>query len=306
MKHCITLAAMLCAAVCAHAAMNKETYVFDVVDGDTLRLDRYYDPAAVRSTEARPVVLFAFGGGFRSGERDNPEYMPFFEFLTSQGIDVVSTDYRTSLAGITSINSPAMFAGALGMAITDAVSDYLQAAGFVNANARAWGVDSDRIIACGTIAGAITALQAEYQLTQMPQAPFRFAGVMSFAGAICSAGEPTWETTPCPMLLFHGDADRQVPYDRISVEGVGLYGSRAVAATLTEAGVPHVFYTEAGKGHEVATTPMNEHRYVILGFIRRYVCGTDNSTVNARQTFPDTPAGYQTEFSLSDYIRANM
>lgn len=307
-----TLIAIASAILCAfgmQARMIKETHVFDIVDTDTLRLDRYTDPAAIRGSEAKPLVLFAFGGSFKTGERDNPDYLPFFEFLTSNGIDVVSTDYRKGLADIASlgINSPQAFAGALGMAVTDAVTDYLHAAAFVAGHARAWGVNPMRIVACGTSSGAITALQSEYTMTAMePRPPFAFSGVISFAGAVCTPAEPEWTTQPCPMLLFHGDADSTVPYDRVTIQGMGLYGSKSIAESLTKAHVPHIFYTVCGRGHEVAKTPMDNHRYTILGFIRRYVCGNDTSTVEARQTFPDTPASYRTDFTLDDYLRSNL
>ena len=48
------------------AEVTMETIAFAEKDGRTLWLDKYETPG---SEEARPVVLFAFGGGFYTGDR---------------------------------------------------------------------------------------------------------------------------------------------------------------------------------------------------------------------------------------------
>ena len=45
----------------------------------------------------RPCMMFVFGGGFVGGQRDNELYTTYFDFLTSNGYDVVSIDYRLGL-----------------------------------------------------------------------------------------------------------------------------------------------------------------------------------------------------------------
>ena len=50
----------------AAAEVTMETIAFAEKDGRTLWLDKYETPG---SEEARPVVLFAFGGGFYTGDR---------------------------------------------------------------------------------------------------------------------------------------------------------------------------------------------------------------------------------------------
>ena len=62
-------------------AIQKETFIFAIEQGDTLRLDKY---AVGKADEARPVVLFAFGGGFRGGDRARDSYVSFFHALAEQ------------------------------------------------------------------------------------------------------------------------------------------------------------------------------------------------------------------------------
>lgn len=34
----------------------------------------------IQGTQSKPVILFAFGGGFKGGRRDNPDYISYFHF----------------------------------------------------------------------------------------------------------------------------------------------------------------------------------------------------------------------------------
>lgn len=55
------------------------------------------------------------------------------------------------------------------------------------------------------------------------------------------------------MLLFHGDADRNVPYDAVLYDGNGFFGSKHIADMLTERRIPHWFYSVANTNHVMAT-----------------------------------------------------
>ena len=242
--------------------VKRETYAFGIQGSDTLKLDKYYVENG--NAAPRPVVIFAFGGGFRTGNRASSDYIDFFKHLAGQGLIVVSTDYRTGLTKLdpASVKTAADFTTALQHAIGLAVTDFYNATAFVIENCGKWGGDPGKIIACGSSAGAITALQAEYMLCNgsplaslLPDG-FNYAGVISFAGAICSEGKPQWKEKPCPMMLFQGDADNIVPFGEVTVGDKGLYGSRFIASQLKKMGIPYWFYTKRGAGHELAGTPM--------------------------------------------------
>ncbi len=312
MKRILIVSGLFCILNNLFAA-TPVTYDFAVVDGDTLRMDVYMPDGEVKAP--RPAVLFAFGSGFINGSRSNPDYACFFDFLADNGIVAVSTDYRTSLSKSDpeSLGSVAGFAEALGGAITDAVTDFYTATGYLLANAGSLGIDPSMIIASGSSAGAITAIQAEYGLVNgavpggvFPDG-FNYAGLMSFAGAaVCSGDSLAWKAAPCPMMLFHGDADRNVPYGTVSAGGVSLCGSKTIAESLAGVKALCEFYTMAGADHSVAVSPMHDKLYTILGFIRHIQNGSLKTSLDAVEFVPGAPTDYETDFSISDFIRANM
>ena len=214
MKKYILLTVVLLVSLSSFALGQKQTYLYAVKGADSLYLDHY-----VSSKEAmRPCMIFVFGGGFVRGERDNEGYLPYFEYLNDNGYDVVSIDYRLGLKDLATsgVGSMRDMIGKLNNTVNIAVEDLFSATAFVLDNAREWGIDRDMIVTCGSSAGAITVLQAENALcnrkreaTLLPEG-FRYAGVISFAGAIFSLdGAPKWREKPAPVLMFHGSADTQ-------------------------------------------------------------------------------------------------
>ena len=292
--------------------VRKETFVFAIEDGDTLRMDKY---SGITTTGgSRPVVLFAFGGGFKGGDRATPTYVAFFHKLVEQGYTVVSTDYRTALASLSpsQVNSAGAFVSLLQDAIATATFDFCRATRFVIDHSEEWNIDSERIVACGSSAGAVTVLQAEYMLCQqgnpmkelLPEG-FHYAGVVSFAGAIASVGQPKWAQAPCPILMFHGDADRIVPYEKAVFGDVGLWGSYAICQALDQRDAPHVLYSVNQAGHEMAERPMRENLWEIMAFLSRL---NDENLMRIRHIKEQT-TGEEVPvkaYSLEEYIKANM
>lgn len=292
--------------------VTKETEVFAIEGTDTLRLDRYVGFNA--NKEKQPVVLFAFGGGFRTGDRASADYRAYFEFLARQGYTVISTDYRTTLKHLDpqQVKSPLDFMQALQVAIQTAVSDLYTATRYVLDHEEAWQIDPQRIVLSGSSAGAISVLQAEYQLCHaeegIPLLPkeFQYAGVIAFAGAIADVAAPTWPKRPCPILLFHGDADRTVPYRQAALPDVGgLWGSASIAESLAQAGASYAFYRVGKAGHEISSTPMQTQLYDILSFLDRQVMHQETLVI---QTAIHAPGDnlQETTFTLEDYLKENL
>lgn len=292
--------------------INKETFVFAVKGTDTLKLDKYEagGPAASR---LKPVILFAFGGGFKGGDRASKAYLPYFNFLADNGYIVVSTDYRTGLKGLSaaSLATPDAFATALQQAVSMAVEDFFDATRFVLGRCQAWRADPERVVASGSSAGAITSLQAEYELCnrtgaagRLPAA-FNYAGVIAFAGAIASVGEPVWKTKPCPLMMFHGDADRTVPFEKAVIDGAGLWGSAFIAEQLNGLEVPYFFCQVANAGHEIAVKPLSANRYDVLTFLTRLVVAKENLVITEIERVPGQPE-VKKDFSVSDYLQSNL
>lgn len=307
MKRILLALISLAVLLNGYAVQPKETYVFDVIGGDSLRLDFY----RANADKPTPVLIFAFGGAFMHGQRDDARYIPFFEFLADNGVSVVSTDYRTKLKGIhpSDVSSMQELADRLNDAVSSAVTDFFKATAFTAAHAKEWNINPEQIFACGSSAGAITVLQAETELcnatSSLPGFPanFNYAGVVSFAGAVFCYGEPYWRKTPAPMLLFHGNADSNVPFRSATIESFGLWGSEAISEELAEAGHPVWFHRVDGADHSIAISPMDENAGEVLDFIHAVLAGK----LKARTIVEESGRkNYRTDFSIEDYLISNL
>lgn len=297
----------------AHDAVSVSTYEYAIKDADTLRLDCYTIPE--KCTQARPAYIFAFGGSFKTGDRAAKQYIPCFEFLAREGYAVFSIDYRTGLsrpeiAG--NIDSVETFFGALTRAVDIAVEDLYDATAYVVSNADSFGIDPQQIVISGSSAGAIAALQSEFYIAnhhplaaRLPEG-FNYAGVVSFAGAILAPGTPQWSSTPCPIMLFHGDADPTVPFSAAAIEGFGgLFGSQSIASSLADKGAAYSFYVIENANHSVATTPMTANLYNIMQFLTSQVANhlPLQTTTTERITGAEP---VKKDFTITDYLQNNM
>lgn len=295
-------------------SLRKETFIYAIKDSDTLRLDKYDRPAA---TGAQPCVIFVFGGGFAAGTRDAKAYRPFYEWLVRSGYSVVAIDYRLGMRNMKQQLAPkqgklqlfnqvvSIFEGSIAMA----VEDLFDATNYVIAHAGDWQIDTGKIISCGSSAGAITVLQGEYErcnagpLSAALPPAFKYAGVIAFAGAIFStAGPLKWNGRPAPILLFHGDADKEVPYDKIRFRRLGFYGSKSIAAQLHALHAPYYFYTVENDGHAVSNSPMWQNRAEIDSFLKKMV--TDRQALRIETTEkPLNKPEQKKKLTLRDFIR---
>ncbi len=309
MKQIISGAILAAAMTVQASAVERQTFVYDIAGTDTLCVDLYRGESMPANA---PAVIFAFGGGFTHGSRDDVRYQPMFNFLADNGVAVVSADYRTMLAKANPADLADVedFAEALSGAIQVAVLDFTRATAFTLSKADDWGVDTSRIFAAGSSAGAITVLQTAYESANrnaavgaLPQ-NFAYAGVISMAGAVLSDGTPRWRSTPAPMMLFHGDADSTVPFDRATVGSFGLFGSKSIAESLMSEQYPCTFWKICGADHSVAISPMDNHCGAILDFIRA-VC-RNRATITTVEERQPNQKPYKTDFTLGDYIRSNL
>ena len=289
---------------------NRETHLYAVKGADSLYLDHYIAPVEGK----RPCMMFVFGGGFAAGTRNNKMYDRYFEFLTTQGFDVVSIDYRLGLknigkrAGEFSVRD---MIGTISNAVNMAVEDLFSATLFLIDKAEEWQIDTANIVTSGSSAGAITVLQAEHNICNrtaraavLPEG-FNYAGVISFAGAIFSTdGTPEWQSQPAPIMLFHGTADRQVPYDKMSMLRVGFYGSKFLSEEFSKQGWPHWFYSINYDSHNVAGSPMFDNHNEIATFLKDFALARRPLTIKTDESDGNLPK-CKTKFKIFDYIEAN-
>lgn len=257
----LTAALLLLAGFGATAQNLKGTYLFASRDTCNLFMD-VYEPSAGSETvfdgHDKPTVLFVFGGGFITGKRDGAAYIPWFKMLNDNGYRVISIDYRLGLKGV---NTPpgVKMVKKLQNAINMAVEDLFSATNYIIENAADLGVDPANIVVSGSSAGAITSLQAEYEISNrtalagvLPK-DFNYAGAMAFAGAILSDhGKLKYASEPCPQLLLHGTADKTVNYNQIRFLNWGFFGSRRIAERLDKFGYNYSIYRYKDHSHDIA------------------------------------------------------
>ena len=309
-KYIFAIVAMLIAVSAMASDQNKKSYLYAVKGTDSLYLDHYVSPVSGE----RPCMMFVFGGGFVRGTRDHEGYLPYFKFLNDNGFDVVSIDYRLGLKPLTTMKempSVRETIGLLNNAVNIAVEDLFSATLFILENAERWQINPKQIVTSGSSAGAITVLQAENAICNrtpsaavLPQG-FNYAGVISYAGAIFSVnGKPEWKNKPAPIMVFHGSSDKQVPYDKATMLGVGFFGSKYLAKEFNENGWPHWFYDIEYQTHDISYLPMYQNQNEILTFLNDFVLKKRPLTITTSVRDGNEPKR-ETKFKVMDYIDAN-
>jgi len=188
-----------------------------------------FEPAGHRPDDARPAIVFFFGGGWNGGTPG--QFRPQATYLAERGMVAIAVDYRVRSRHGTLANV--------------AVDDARAAIRWVRAHARRLGVDPDRIAAAGGSAGGHLAAaaailpepdetQAGVSVRSVPNALVLFNPVLILApvpgksspdagtfakfearlGADPESLSPYHHVRPGlpPTILFHGENDQTVPY----------------------------------------------------------------------------------------------
>ena len=267
MKKIIHIVMLLVVASYAQAAevliTPDGTYIYEKRDTCDLFLDVYQPQKGSQTTidgREKPTILFMFGGGFIRGNRDAETYLPWFKAMTEDGYRIVSIDYRLGLKGSKKVGIAQV--NALDNAIHLGVEDLFSATNFLNENAEQLGLDPSNIVIAGSSAGAIIVMQAEYEICNktkwaavLPEG-FRYAGVMSFSGAILSReGKVDFKHhMPAPTLMLHGTADKLVPYKQITFFNLGFFGGGKLIDRFKKYDLNYNMYHFVDYGHEIAET----------------------------------------------------
>ena len=291
-------------------AQTKPTTHCFVEGKEPLYLDHY----RAEGEGLHPCVLFAFGGGFSHGNRADERYMPYFEMLLSEGFDVVSIDYRLGMAYTldkTEDVGPLEGAWAMYRSVNMAAEDVLRATSYIHANAVKMGINIAQIVVSGSSAGAIAVLQAENHIVNRARAAkilsadYNYAGVVAFAGAIYSVlGEPSWRDMPCPIMMFHGNADRNVPYRKATILATGFYGSDYIAEQLHNRGATYYFHSAHYRDHDLALSPLTDNHDEIRSFLRRCVLQGEKMQ-HTNEYVAEGVEPCDTEFTIQEYLNSN-
>lgn len=274
------------------------TYLFVQRDTCDLFMD-IYDPAEGSETSAfgigKPTIIFMFGGGFIHGTRDDADYLKWFRMMTENGYRIISIDYRLGLKGSDKVGVAQV--NVLDKAIHLAVEDLFSATTFIIDNAEQLGVDPGNIVISGSSAGAISVMQAEYEIANRTEwasvlpSGFNYAGVMSFSGAILSReGKVDFKDDPCPTLMLHGTSDKLVPYEQIKVFNLGFFGGGKLVERFKKYGLSYNMYHFIDYGHEIAGS-MDTTVDLQIRFLETNVMQKKQRIVEAWLSDPDVYKG---------------
>lgn len=202
--------------------------VYKTVNGTRLTLNIFED-AKTKRDKLRPAIVLFFGGGWSSGSPKQFETQA--RYLASRGMVAITADYRVRSRHQSKV--------------IDSVADARSAIRWVRANAKKLGVDPNKIAAGGGSAGghlaACTAFIREFDepgedqkisaepnalvlfnpalmLAALPGQPFAGSQAVpdkAFLGTEPSKISPVHYVKPGapPTLIFHGHADKTVPYE---------------------------------------------------------------------------------------------
>ena len=236
-------------------AQDMKTYQYAERDTLNLYLD-FYTPEHVHDSTI--CLVYVFGGGFIGGHRDGDFEKAYFKQLVDEGFQVAAIDYRLGLKGVKNLGIT--HSEPLEKAVNMAVEDAIEAVAYLLDHAKELKVNKDYIVMVGSSAGAITSLQMDYVLCNgylnsniLPD-DFRLAGVVSYSGAIYSTeGKVKYRNhKPAPTMLFHGTADRLVPYKKISLFKLGFFGTDALVDRFEKFDYPYFARRFKDYGHSIA------------------------------------------------------
>lgn len=249
----------------------------------TLKMD-IYQPAGDTNVN-RPVIIFAFGGGFVNGSRTESSMIKLCQAYAKRGFVTATIDYR------------------LGMNLSDkelskravyrATQDGRSAVRFFRKNAAAYKIDPNKVFISGHSAGAFLALHNVYldKDSERPASTRSYLGradlggldaigdnktysngsavsgkangAISFAGALGSI-DYIENNSDVPAAYFHSVNDNTVPYNSGEpfsalnwLPGFNLptvYGGNAMNNKANAVNAKHSFYSYTSRGHNVHYT----------------------------------------------------
>lgn len=258
----------------------------------TLKMD-IYRPSN-DALNKRPVIIFAFGGGFVNGERTEKSMIQLCESFARRGFVTATIDYRKGMhVGDAELAKRAVYR---------ALQDGRSAVRFFRKNARAYGVDPNQIYISGHSAGALLAYHVAYldKDSERPTSTRNFFGradlggldaigdnktysngapvsgkangAMGFAGAV---GDLSYieSSNEVPGVYFHSSDDNTVPYNSDEpfsnlnwIPGINLpivYGSNLMNKKANSTNALHKFYSYNNRGHNVHSNGSNIYQDVI-------------------------------------------
>ena len=270
----IVLFILYLVAVFNLSAQTKSTYTYAIKGIDTLKFD-VYTPENIRNTDRLPALIWMHGGGFSMGARDLKDEIQLMEFAARHGYIGISISYRLLRKGTKSGFGCDCPKSDKLETFKQAVIDYMDAATYVVECADQFNIDTTKIIAGGSSAGAESILNAVFMREFFIEEPklydhVNFAGVFACAGAVVDSKFISKENA-IPSVLYHGTKDQSVPFgnaphhycDKDDPGYLILNGSKIIVDKLDELEISYYFHVVKGGTHENSDIPLDDLENVL-------------------------------------------
>lgn len=264
------------------SAQNKATYIYAIKGKDTLKLD-VYTPKSIKKTDTLPVLLWMHGGGFSGGHRAYKDDVNLVKYAAEkQNYIGISISYRLLRKGTKTGFGCDCTKDEKLETFKQAVIDYMDAAKYVVEHANELQIDTTKIIAGGSSAGAEGTLNAVFMREYFVDNPenytdVKFAGAFSCAGAVVDASYMT-PNNAVPTVLYHGTKDQLVPFGNAPhhycepTKGgyIMLDGSKIIADKLADFETSFYFNIVKEARHEISRIPYEELD-IVFNFFERTI-----------------------------------
>ncbi len=250
------------------------------------------------SIKKRPLLIFAFGGGFVFGTR--ADLAELCQAYARKGYVTASIDYR-----LYALSNGTPDSNSIAPVIVQAQQDMRAAVRFFKkdaATANKYGIDTMNIVVGGVSAGAITAMNVGYLSdTTTNIAPWLKTIVKAQGGIEGNSGNPGYTSNvkgvvsmsgglyqkewinknSVPFAAYHGTADDVVPYGY----GVNVYkfytqGDKTCSDYAKTLGISAILLTVPGGGHTDIydingkfASYLSQWNVVATTFLKQLVCG---------------------------------
>ncbi|WP_298780903.1 alpha/beta hydrolase [uncultured Polaribacter sp.] len=251
-------------------AVSKRTYTYHKNKKKKLKLD-FYKPKRIKKDV--PLIVYVHGGSFSGGNRNDNNIVQFANEMAKRGFAFASVSYRLTMKKLgfgcqtkseEKIN-----------AFNYASEDISLAVKYLLKNKKKFNIKTNKIILAGSSAGAEAILNLVYVFDNkiLPR-NFKFAGIISMAGAITTTENIT-QNNVIPIQLFHGTADKLVPYNiaphhycqKNDVGFLKLFGSKAIANRIKNINKSFYLYSINKGDHSWSGRPMHQCLDNILDFL---------------------------------------
>ena len=268
------LACLVALGVVAAVAQDREfkpdrQVVYKSFDKDPLELNVFL-PKGWKAEDSRPAIVFFFGGGWVGGTP--AQFFPQSRYLASRGMVAISAQYRTR-------NSH-------GTSPMECVADGKSAVRWVRQHAAELGVDPDRIAAGGGSAGGHVAATTgvidgleekgeDASVSSVPNALVLFNPATDITG-VRRWGDRALDGSPLqhvgtgepPTIVFHGKADRTVPYATAVAFCKAMEDAGNRCELVGYEGRPHGFFNYSRSRGSYTSTVWHMDRFLAsLGYL---------------------------------------